>query len=48
MPSHHWMRNYFPEGLEGTQVYFPTERGLEAKIAAKLNHLRELDKKARP
>ncbi|MFN7368916.1 MAG: replication-associated recombination protein A [Burkholderiales bacterium] len=40
--------NYFPEGLEGTQVYFPTERGLEAKIAAKLNHLRELDKKARP
>jgi putative ATPase len=39
--------NYFPEGLEGTQVYFPTERGLEAKIAAKLNHLRELDKKAR-
>lgn len=39
--------NYFPEGLEGTQVYFPTDRGLEAKIAAKLDHLRELDKKAR-
>jgi putative ATPase len=33
--------NYFPQGLEGTQLYQPTERGLEIKIAQKLRDLRE-------
>jgi putative ATPase len=33
--------NYFPQGLEGTQLYQPTERGLEIKIAEKLRQLRE-------
>ena len=33
--------NYFPQGLEGTQLYQPTERGLEIKIAQKLRELRE-------
>ncbi len=34
---------YLPEGLEGTRLYEPTPRGLEAKIAEKLRHLAELD-----
>jgi putative ATPase len=38
--------NYFPEGLEGTRYYYPADRGLEQKIAGKLAHLRDLDKKA--
>ncbi|MCG8464677.1 MAG: recombination factor protein RarA, partial [Xanthomonadales bacterium] len=38
--------NYFPEGLEGTQFYFPVERGLELKIAQKLEQLRRWDKQA--
>jgi putative ATPase len=38
--------NYLPEGLE-VQFYQPTARGLEAKIAEKLAHLRELDQQAR-
>ena len=33
--------NYFPQGLEGTLLYQPTERGLEIKIAQKLRELRE-------
>lgn len=37
--------NYFPEGMGPRQYYFPTDRGLEIKIAEKLAHLRELDKK---
>lgn len=37
--------NYFPEGLENRQYYYPTPRGLEAQIAEKLSRLRELDKK---
>jgi len=37
--------NYFPDGMPEVSFYQPTERGLEAKIAEKLAHLRELDKK---
>ncbi len=36
--------NYFPEGMEQKQYYYPTDRGLEIKIAEKLARLRELDK----
>ncbi|HVS26481.1 MAG TPA: replication-associated recombination protein A [Burkholderiales bacterium] len=39
--------NYFPEGMPAQNFYQPTERGLEAKIAERLKHLRELDKKAK-
>jgi putative ATPase len=39
--------NYFPEGMENTQLYRPTSRGLEGKIAEKLAQLRELDLKAK-
>lgn len=39
--------NYLPEGMAKTDFYQPTNRGLEVKIKAKLEHLRELDKKAR-
>ncbi|MCG3201711.1 MAG: Replication-associated recombination protein A [Gammaproteobacteria bacterium] len=35
--------NYLPEALAGRRYYEPTDRGLEAKIAEKLRHLRELD-----
>jgi len=38
--------NYFPDGMPEVSFYEPTERGLEAKIAEKLAHLRELDAKA--
>lgn len=38
--------NYFPEDIREQRFYFPTDRGLEIKIAEKLAHLRELDKKA--
>lgn len=38
--------NYFPDGLEDTQYYYPVNRGLEIKISEKLRHLRELDEKA--
>ena len=38
--------NYFPAGMAAQNFYEPTERGLEAKIAEHLKHLRELDKKA--
>ena len=34
---------YFPEGMPEVSFYEPTDRGLEAKIAEKLAHLRELD-----
>lgn len=37
--------NYFPEELKGTVYYRPVERGLEIKIAEKLRHLRELDRR---
>jgi putative ATPase len=39
--------NYFPEQLGRRQYYFPTEQGLEGKIAERLAHFRELDQKAR-
>ncbi len=39
--------NYFPEGLEQRRFYAPTERGLEAKIRARLAELRALDDAAR-
>ncbi len=37
---------YLPEGMVEPGWYRPTGRGLEAKIAQKLEHLRELDDKA--
>ena len=37
---------YLPEGLESKRWYEPTPRGLEARIAAKLGHLRELNRAA--
>ena len=39
--------HYFPEDLEPISFYQPTPRGLEGKISEKLNHLKELDKKAK-
>ncbi len=36
---------YLPEGVERHDWYRPTDRGLEAKIREKLEHLRELDEK---
>lgn len=38
--------NYFPQGLENAQYYYPVNRGLEIKIAEKLANLRARDKKA--
>jgi putative ATPase len=39
--------SYFPEGMEEQQYYFPTDRGLEIKIAEKLARLQELNKAAK-
>jgi putative ATPase len=39
--------NYFPDDMPQVSFYQPTDRGLEAKIAEKLAHLRELDTKAK-
>ncbi len=39
--------HYFPEEMPATRYYQPVPRGLELKIAEKLAHLRELDKKLR-
>ena len=39
---------YLPEGIEHSEWYRPTDRGLEAKIREKLAHLRELDGKLKP
>jgi putative ATPase len=39
--------NYFPDGMPAVSFYEPTQRGLEAKIAEKLAHLRELDEAAK-
>lgn len=36
--------NYLPDGMPAPDLYQPTDRGLEAKIADKLAHLRELDR----
>jgi putative ATPase len=38
--------NYLPEGMPEVEWYRPTERGLEAKIREKLEHLRALDAEA--
>lgn len=38
---------YLPNELQGVQYYYPVERGLEIKIAAKLRLLRSKDRKAR-
>ena len=35
--------DYFPEALEPRRYYQPVPRGLELKIAQKLQHLRSLD-----
>ncbi|MFW5432550.1 MAG: replication-associated recombination protein A [Methylophilaceae bacterium] len=35
--------DYFPDDLEAIPFYQPTPRGLEGKIAEKLNHLKDLD-----
>ena len=39
--------NYFPDGMPEVSFYQPTDHGLEAKIAEKLAHLRELDEAAK-
>ena len=39
--------DYFPDGMPEVSFYEPTERGLEAKIAEKLAHLRALEAKAK-
>lgn len=39
--------NYFPEALKDKQYYYPVDRGLEKKIAEKLNYLRERDKNSK-
>ena len=38
--------SYLPDDMPPPQFYVPTPRGLEGKIAEKLNHYKELDKKA--
>ena len=38
---------YFPDDMPEVSFYEPTDHGLEAKIAEKLAHLRELDKAAK-
>lgn len=38
---------YFPDEMPDRHYYHPVPRGLEIKIAEKLAHLRELDRKAR-
>jgi putative ATPase len=38
---------YFPEALRGRRYYFPTDRGLEQKIAERLARLRALDRVGR-
>jgi putative ATPase len=37
---------YFPQELKGRRYYYPVARGLEIRIAEKLEHLQSLDKKA--
>ena len=39
--------NYFPADMPAVNWYQPTRRGLEQKIAEKLDHLRELDARAK-
>ena len=37
---------YFPDEMGERQYYFPVDRGLESKIAEKLDYLKSLDRKA--
>jgi len=39
--------DYFPEGMDDPGYYQPVSRGLEIRIAEKLAHLRELDRKSK-
>src|SRR3954453_13060203 len=39
--------NYFPDGIARPEWYRPTDRGLEAKIREKLEHLRARDQRAK-
>jgi putative ATPase len=39
--------NYFPDEMKAATYYQPVDRGLEARIAEKLAHLRELDRRIR-
>lgn len=39
--------NYLPEELKDKHYYAPVDRGMEKKIAEKLNYLRELDKNSK-
>jgi putative ATPase len=39
--------DYFPQDMPRVEWYQPTPRGLEQKIAEKLAHLRDLDRKAK-
>jgi len=39
--------NYFPDQLGKRQYYFPTDQGLEGKIAERLAYLKNLDRKVR-
>jgi putative ATPase len=39
--------NYFPDDMPEVSFYQPTDHGLEAKIAEKLAHLRDLDEAAK-
>jgi len=39
--------SYLPDGIPAPGLYEPTDRGLEAKIADKLAHLRQLDRDAK-
>jgi len=39
--------SYLPEGMERQEWYRPTDRGLEAKIREKLEHLRNLERGAK-
>lgn len=41
------LENYFPENLSPRTYYHPTQRGLEIKIAERLQYLRDLDKQAK-
>ncbi|KON80533.1 replication-associated recombination protein A [Azoarcus sp. PA01] len=38
--------SYLPDGMKAPGWYRPTQHGMEAQIAAKLEHLRELDEQA--
>jgi putative ATPase len=39
---------YFPDTMETRRYYHPVDRGLEIKIAEKLEHLRSKNKEAKP